>query len=119
MGIYEPQFSASSFGFRPGRGAHDALRQAQGFVESGKTWVVDLDLEKYFDTVNHDRLMARLSKDIKDKRVLKLIRWPHQMRPFAIAWFIAPTATPCWSRYLPGWYSSGCGRRWLNAAHMP
>ena len=73
-GIYEPQFSASSFGFRPGRGAHDALRQAQGFVESGKTWVVDLDLEKYFDTVNHDRLMARLSRDIKDKRVLKLIR---------------------------------------------
>ena len=73
-GIYEPQFSASSFGFRPGRGAHDALRQAQGFVASGKTWVVDLDLEKYFDTVNHDRLMARLSRDIKDKRVLKLIR---------------------------------------------
>ena len=73
-GIYEPQFSASSFGFRPGRGAHDALRQAQGFVESGKTWVVDLDLEKYFDTVNHDRRMARLSRDIKDKRVLKLIR---------------------------------------------
>ena len=73
-GIYEPQFSASSFGFRPGRGAHDALRQAQGYVDSGKTWVVDLDLEKYFDTVNHDRLMARLSRDIKDKRVLKLIR---------------------------------------------
>lgn len=72
--IYEPRFSASSFGFRPNRGAHDALKQARQYVESGKTWVVDLDLEKYFDTVNHDRLMARLSLDIEDKRVLKLIR---------------------------------------------
>jgi len=72
--IYEPQFSDASFGFRPGRGAHDALKQAQGYVASGKSWVVDIDLERYFDTVNHDRLMARLAGDIKDKRVLKLIR---------------------------------------------
>lgn len=72
--IYEPQFSASSFGFRPNRSAHDALKQAHQYVESGKTWVVDIDLEKYFDTVNHDRLMARLARDIQDKRVLRLIR---------------------------------------------
>ncbi len=72
--IYEPQFSDSSFGFRSGRSAHDALKQAQGYVASGKSWVVDIDLEKYFDTVNHDRLMARLARDIQDKRVLKLIR---------------------------------------------
>jgi RNA-directed DNA polymerase len=72
--IYEPQFSASSFGFRPNRSAHDALKQAQQHVASGRAWVVDIDLEKYFDTVNHDRLMARLARDIEDKRVLKLIR---------------------------------------------
>ena len=72
--IYEPKFSDSSFGFRAGRSAHGALKQAQGYVASGRHYVVDMDLEKYFDTVNHDRLMARLSKDIRDKRVLKLIR---------------------------------------------
>ncbi len=72
--IYDPGFSESSYGFRPGRSAHNALKQASRYVESGKIWVVDLDLEKYFDTVNHDRLMYRLSRDIKDKRVLRLIR---------------------------------------------
>lgn len=72
--IYEPSFSESSYGFRPRRSAHVALNQASRYVESGKIWVVDLDLEKYFDTVNHDRLMHRLSLVIKDKRVLKLIR---------------------------------------------
>ena len=71
--IYEPQFSEGSYGFRPKRSAHDALKQASAYVESGRHWVVDLDLEKYFDTVNHDRLMYRLSRDIKDKRVLSLI----------------------------------------------
>ncbi|MCE2597451.1 group II intron reverse transcriptase/maturase, partial [Motilimonas cestriensis] len=64
----------SSYGFRPGRSAHHALVQASQYVRSGLGYVVDIDLEKYFDTVNHDRLMYRLSRDIEDKRVLKLIR---------------------------------------------
>lgn len=72
--IYEPHFSNSSYGFRPKRSAHDAIKQASAYVKSGKVFVVDVDLEKYFDSVNHDRLMSRLSQDIKDKRVLKLIR---------------------------------------------
>lgn len=72
--IYEPHFSNSSYGFRPKRSAQDALKQASVYVKSGKVYVVDVDLEKYFDSVNHDRLMSRLSQEIKDKRVLKLIR---------------------------------------------
>jgi len=70
---YDPQFSEASYGFRPERSAHDAVRAAQGYIESGKKWVVDLDLEKFFDTVNHDRLMSRLKQDIEDKRVLWLV----------------------------------------------
>jgi group II intron reverse transcriptase/maturase len=73
-GIYEPKFSNSSYGFRPRRSAHHALAQGSKFIRSGLGYVVDIDLEKYFDTVNHDRLMNRLSRDIEDKRVLKLIR---------------------------------------------
>lgn len=72
--VYEPKFSANSYGFRPGRSAHNALAKASQFISSGLGYVVDIDLEKYFDTVNHDRLMYRLSQDIEDKRVLKLIR---------------------------------------------
>ena len=71
---YEAVFSESSYGFRPGRGAHDALRKGAGHVAEGFSVVVDLDLEKFFDRVNHDRLMARLARDIGDKRVLRLIR---------------------------------------------
>ena len=72
--IYEPEFSTSSFGFRPNRSAHDAIRQSSHYVSQGKCWVVDIDLEKYFDTVNHDRLLHRLSDTVTDKRVLKLVR---------------------------------------------
>ena len=72
--MFDPLFSSSSYGFRPKRSAHDAIKQASAYVKSGKVFVVDVDLEKYFDSVNHDRLMSRLSQDIKDKRVLKLIR---------------------------------------------
>ena len=72
--ILAPTFSASSFGFRPGRGAHDALRQAQGYVADGYEIVVDLDLEKFFDRVNHDILMARLARRIGDKRLLRIVR---------------------------------------------
>ena len=70
---YEPKFSDHSYGFRPGRSAHDAVRKAQGYVEDGNVWVVDMDLAKFFDRVNHDRLMSRLKRDIEDKRVLWLV----------------------------------------------
>ncbi len=72
--ILDPTFSASSFGFRPGRGAHDALAQAREYVAEGYGTVVDLDLEKFFDRVNHDILMARLARRIGDKRLLKIVR---------------------------------------------
>ena len=72
--ILDPTFSASSFGFRPGRGAHDALRQARDYVAQGGLIVVDLDLEKFFDRVNHDVLMERLSRRIGDPRLLRIIR---------------------------------------------
>jgi RNA-directed DNA polymerase len=72
--IFDPGFSASSYGFRPGRGALQAVTQAKAYVAAGKRWVVDLDLEKFFDRVNHDILMARLARKIRDKRVLRLIR---------------------------------------------
>ncbi len=72
--IFEPGFSESSYGFRPGRNAQQAVKAAQGYVRAGKRWVVDIDLEKFFDHVNHDILMSRVAREVKDERVLKLIR---------------------------------------------
>ncbi|HXU02933.1 MAG TPA: group II intron reverse transcriptase/maturase [Polyangia bacterium] len=72
--IFDPTFSKHSHGFRPGRRAQDAIREAQGYVQEGRHWVVDVDLEKFFDRVNHDVLMGRLAKRIDDKRMLRLIR---------------------------------------------
>jgi len=73
--LIDPTFSEASFGFRPGKSAHQALRRAQGFVrEEGRSVVVDMDLEKFFDRVNHDILMARLARRIGDKRLLRIIR---------------------------------------------
>ena len=72
--LFEPLFSNHSYGFRPGRSAHQAIKQAQVYVQAGYEWVVDIDLEKFFDRVNHDKLMARVARVVKDKRVLKLIR---------------------------------------------
>ena len=72
--IFDPEFSESSFGFRPGRSAHQAIKRAQEYMDEGYNWVVDIDLAKYFDTVNHDKLMALVARKVKDKRVLKLIR---------------------------------------------
>lgn len=72
--LWEPEFSPHSYGFRPGRSAAQAVKAAQGYVNSGKRWVVDMDLEKFFDRVNHDVLMARVERRIKDRRMLKLIR---------------------------------------------
>ncbi|MGQ0673122.1 MAG: group II intron reverse transcriptase/maturase [Hyphomicrobium sp.] len=72
--VLDPSFSASSFGFRPGRSAHQALTQARQYVAGGRGIVVDIDLEKFFDRVNHDVLMARLARRIGDKRLLKIVR---------------------------------------------
>jgi RNA-directed DNA polymerase len=72
--VFEQGFSASSYGFRPGRNAGQAVKQARDYVEAGHRWVVDIDLEAFFDRVNHDMLMARVARQVKDKRVLKLIR---------------------------------------------
>jgi group II intron reverse transcriptase/maturase len=70
----DPTFSESSYGFRPGRRAHDAVCQAQRYVQSGRRWVVDVDLEKFFDRVNHDVLMGLVAKRIADPRMLRLLR---------------------------------------------
>ncbi len=72
--IFDPDFSESSYGFRPGRSAHQAVLKAREYAAAGRRWVVDMDLEKFFDRVNHDILMARVARKIDDKRVLKLIR---------------------------------------------
>jgi RNA-directed DNA polymerase len=73
-GIFDPGFSPFSFGFRPKRSAHDALRKAKQYVEEGYQWVVDVDIEQFFDHINHDMVMARIARKVKDKRILKLIR---------------------------------------------
>jgi group II intron reverse transcriptase/maturase len=72
--LYDPTFSDASFGFRPGRSAHQALDRAKEYASQGYRWVVDMDLEKFFDRVNHDILMSRIARRVKDKRILKLIR---------------------------------------------
>lgn len=72
--IFDPTFSEHSYGFRPGRSAHQAIAQAQAYQQEGYRWVVDMDLEKFFDRVHHDRLMARIAERIDDKQLLKLIR---------------------------------------------
>ncbi len=72
--IYDVTFSEHSHGFRPGRRAHDAIREAQRYIQAGKRWVVDVDVEKFFDRVNHDVLMGRLARKISDRRLLRLCR---------------------------------------------
>ena len=72
--IFDPDFSEWSYGFRPGRGTQDAVLMAREHVRSGNRWVVDIDLEKFFDRVNHDALMARVARRVRDKGALRLIR---------------------------------------------
>ena len=72
--IFDPTFSDASYGFRPKRSAHQAVQRARGYIAAGHRWVVDMDLEKFFDRVNHDVLMARVARRVKDVRVLLLIR---------------------------------------------
>ena len=74
QGRWDPTFSEHSYGFRPGRSAHQAVAQAQIYVAEGYAFVVDLDLERFFDRVNHDGLMVRVAARVADKRVLRLIR---------------------------------------------
>jgi RNA-directed DNA polymerase len=71
--IFEKEFSPNSYGFRPGRSAHDAMRAAQSYAQEGYEWVVDIDIAKFFDHVHHDILMSRMGRTIRDKRMLKLI----------------------------------------------
>jgi RNA-directed DNA polymerase len=71
---WDRTFSESSYGFRPGRSAHQAVAQAQRYIAEGYGWCIDLDLEKFFDRVNHDKLMGQVAKRVGDKRLLKLIR---------------------------------------------
>ena len=72
--VYEPEFAETSYGFRPGRSAHDAIRKCLAYANEGYTWTVDMDLEKFFDMVNQDKLTEILSRKIKDGRVISLIR---------------------------------------------
>jgi len=71
--VWEPDFSEHSYGFRPARSAHDAVRAAQTFIKAGKSWVIDIDLKSYFDRVNHDKLMHLVGQKVRDKRLLRLI----------------------------------------------
>ena len=72
--IFDPEFSEHSYGFRPGRNAQQAVLKSREYIEAGHRWVVDMDLEKFFDRVNHDILMARVARKVRDKRMLKLVR---------------------------------------------
>jgi group II intron reverse transcriptase/maturase len=71
--VWEPDFSEHSYGFRPGRSAHDAVRTAQEFIKAGKSWVIDIDLKNFFDRVDHDKLMHLVGRKVRDKRLLRLI----------------------------------------------
>ena len=71
--VWEPDFSESSYGFRPGRSAHDAVRVAQKHIKRGKSWVIDIDLKAFFDRIDHDKLMHRVGQKVRDKRLLRLI----------------------------------------------
>ena len=72
--LFEPEFSDNSYGFRPNRSAHDAVKKAKSYYEQGYRHVLDIDMKAYFDTVNHDKLMYFIERKVKDKQVLKLIR---------------------------------------------
>ena len=72
--MFDPEFSESSYGFRKGRNAQMFVERARSYIEEGRRWVVDVDLEKFFDRVNDDILMARVARKVKDKRLVRLIR---------------------------------------------
>ena len=100
--LFEPHFSGHSFGFRPGRSAHHAVERARQFIADDAAWVVDVDLDAFFDRVQHDALMARLARRIKDKRVLGLIRCFLQAGVMADgAWMASEQGTPQGSPISP------------------
>ena len=74
MPLYEPKFSEGSYGYRPGRSAQDAIFKIRGYADEGYEWAVQLDLSKYFDTLNHEKLLNLLRETIKDERVIQLIK---------------------------------------------
>ena len=90
--VFEPGFSEFSYGFRPGRNAGQAVQQARGYVEAGHRWVVDIDLEAFFDRVNHDMLMARVARQVKDKRKILWLQWK---RTFTRAKNLRPSRAHC------------------------
>ena len=87
---WDPTFSAHSHGFRPGRSARQAVHEAQQYIAEGLRWVVDLDLEKFFDRVNHDRLMAAVAKRVADKRMRKLMRAFLEVGVMENGWGVSP-----------------------------
>ncbi len=101
--IWEEDFSSSSYGFRPGRSAHMAVKAAREYIAEGRRWVVDMDLEKFFDRVNHDVLMARVARKVGDKRLLLLIRRYLQSGIMDGGIATAPTTGcagwTCWKRH--------------------
>jgi len=108
--IFDPFFSEHSYGFRPGRGAHQAVLQAREYVSGGRRWVVDMDLEKFFDNVNHDLLMSRLGRRVGDRRVLAMIRRYLQAGTMA-GGVESPRqeGTSCWTIWTRSW--SGAATR--------
>ena len=74
MPIYEPMFSDGSYGYRPGRSAKDAIQRVRGYAEEGYRYAVSLDLSRYFDTLNHEILLNQLRKEVKDERVIQIIK---------------------------------------------
>lgn len=100
--LFDPRFSDHSFGFRPGRSAHQAVERARQFIADDAAWVVDVDLDAFFDRVRHDALMARLARRVKDKRVLRLIRRLLQAGVMADgAWMASEQGTPQGSPLSP------------------
>ena len=84
--IFEPHFSNSSYGFRPGRRQHDAIKEAQSYVQEEREWIVDIDLERSFDTMSQDRLIYRLSLKVPDKRILRLVGITLRVNSWYIGW---------------------------------
>ncbi|WP_423230852.1 reverse transcriptase domain-containing protein [Anaerobacterium chartisolvens] len=108
--IYEKEFSEFSYGFSPNRSAHQAVKKCKEYIDAGHKWTVDSDLAKYFDTVNHDKLMRILSRTIKDSRVLSLIRKYLQSGVMINGVVRIRMCYRRWSAWLSG------GRRWERKA---